>query len=1074
MPPKRKFKGTKAISSTPLKTPPASALSNKRSSLQGSKTSRLAPSVPFQMTTRRGAKGTSNHTSSAGPSSASSGSRRSSLNEIAQNEDATPDHEDARPAKRSRTSSDSGSQQRSNGSYDNNTPMNGTQTPEPQKPSSDATSTAPKAAGKKRRASDDSTQSSKTRPNGVLTRNQSDVSEQQPRKKRKTKETAADTAADQPPELTDASTAPNSPEQVPDVDGHQSLQNVLPTNGDAPAKSGRRLPGRRRQPHPDINVETDLRRQLNLKMSYRSLAKVQKVLLEELANRTTKNLEDDPRYHKKCPEYDAVMAQLDQRRDARLDQVNAMRTYRLEELERVRIAEEHIQREQYVNRFRELQDDFMLQIFYRAKQLEREMKGQEADATDDEDNILPPTFSDEPLHADDYRIGSKFASRSRAYVEADKELKNDSVRRQFTAARVAFVENDEEADDSIDDVAGGFAKFDGPDRTEAIAHYNITSLADAAVEVERTPTPQPEPPKAEIISNEHAALLMMLADVSAHQPRTTVVPKPQYHYPDPRQQPPPPPRATTPIIKQEPAREKSPEFAQPAVPLGLPSQAAHSSPPKSTQAAVDLTQSGPLSEASATASAKETEVPAKSTPRLSTHRIMDILNDDQEVLVSRNRESLPPAREPSTPSMREASTHRRTPSRSDALRVDAVMNKEEPPIDQALMDALSGPPQSNPPSSPPSNTQSWQQQPPPPPSQQQQQSSVPPQTREPEESLRRRDPLQKIRELLDRKARELGREPPDRSHYRQGPPAWYRATTQSSNTQERAEVAAYDPTRPSTGLYDGLSGMFAARRQSNEQPPQQWEHDRRMSSHQVSQQSASSPYQGHASQPHYGEQNKSGRTPPTHQSPYAPPAGALPLPPKPPGPLPSAPPINYRFAHYDPAPPRQPYPPQSPSYPPTSHPPQGPPPPPYPQPYGGAPSYQGGYIPPPGSFQAPPPPSSSTGSYQPLKIHQYGGQPILPANMAPPPQSGPPPLPYIGQSGPPQQGPPPSQQQAYSPTHPHTLPMHYEQREGQPQNNGERSSDPQSRPRRQYRSYHAPGTQFRSYQGPGEQRRRGN
>ncbi|KAI4926896.1 uncharacterized protein J4E92_006056 [Alternaria infectoria] len=886
MPPKRKFKGTKVISNSPLKAP------------------------------------------------------RNSLDENAQNEDATPDHEDARPAKRSRTSSDSGSPQRSNGSFDNNTPMNGTQTPELQKPASSATSTAPKTAAKRRRASDDSSQSSKTRPNGVLTRTQSDVSEQQPRKKRKTKESQTDTAADQPPELTDASTAPNSPEQVPDVDGSQSLQNVLPTNGDAPAKSGRRLPGRRRQPHPDINVETDLRRQLNLKMSYRSLAKVQKALLEELANRTTKNLEDDPQYHKKCPEYEAVMAQLDQRRDSRLDQINSLRTYRLEELERIRVAEEHIQREQYVNRFRELQDDFMLQIFFRAKQLEREMKSQHADATDDEDNILPPTFSDEVHHAEDYRIGSKFASRSRAYVEADKELENDSVRRKFTAARVAFVENDEEADDSIEDVAGGFAKFDGPDRTEAIAHYNIASLADAAIEVERTPTPQPEPKAIEVIPNEHAALLMMLADISAHQPRTTAAPKPQYHYPDPRQQPPPPPRATTPVIKQEFVREKSPEFAQPAMPLGLPSQAAHSSPPKVTQVAVDLTQNVSRSEPNAAPSTKETEAPAKTTPRLSTHRIMDILNDDQEVPVSRTRESQSSTQQPSTPSMRESSIHPQTPSRSDALRVDAVMNKEEPPIDQALMDALSGPPQSNPPSSPPSNTQSWQH------------PSVPPQTRESDESLRRRDPLQKIRELLDRKAREL------------------------------------------------------------------------------------------------------------------------------------APPINFRFAHYDPAPPRQPYPPQSPSYPPTSHPPQGPPPPSYQPAYGSAPSYQGGYIPPPGSFQAPPPPPSSMAPYQPLKIHQYGGQPILPANMAPLPHSGPPPLPFIGQSGPPQQqGPPPpqhqqqqqqqQQQQAYSPTHPHPPPMQYEQREAHSQSNGDRSSESQSRPRRQYRSYHAPGTQFRSYQGPGEQRRRG-
>ena len=123
---------------------------------------------------------------------------------------------------------------------------------------------------------------------------------------------------------------------------------MLPTNGEAPAKSGRRLPGRRRQPHPDINIETDLRRQLNLKMSYRSLAKVQKVILDELSSRTTSSLEKDPDYHTKCPEYEALMAGLDQRRDSRLDEVNAMRTYRFEQLERIRLAEERIQNEQYI------------------------------------------------------------------------------------------------------------------------------------------------------------------------------------------------------------------------------------------------------------------------------------------------------------------------------------------------------------------------------------------------------------------------------------------------------------------------------------------------------------------------------------------------------------------------------------------------------------------------------------------------------------------------------------------------------------------------------------------------------
>ena len=298
----------------------------RRNSL-GGRTSHLPP---FSMTTRRGAK-----TASAA-SSANSGSRRSSLDDVAQLQDAPSDSEDEGPAK------DSGSPM-SNGSSNNKTFMNDSITV--------ATTAPTRTAGKKRRASD-STQSSntlKTRPSNGLTRNQSDLSEQQPRrKKRKTAAGTPAESADQPPELTDASTAPNSPEQLPDVDGNHSLQNVLPTNGDAPAKTGRRLPGRRRQPHPDINIETDLRRQLKLKMDYRSLAKVQKSILEELSKRTLSNLDKDRNFHTQCPEYKPLMAQLDERRNGRVNQIHAVRTYRMEQLERIRIAEEHIQKEQYI------------------------------------------------------------------------------------------------------------------------------------------------------------------------------------------------------------------------------------------------------------------------------------------------------------------------------------------------------------------------------------------------------------------------------------------------------------------------------------------------------------------------------------------------------------------------------------------------------------------------------------------------------------------------------------------------------------------------------------------------------
>jgi hypothetical protein len=345
------------------------------------------------MTTRRAAKTSSNHTSSAAPSSAASGSRRSSLNDVAQQSDF-----DDEPAKHSRMSTDSGSP---NGSFGNNTPLNGTQTPELDESVSEATLQVSNVAGKKRRASDDSTQSSRTRPNGVLTRTQSDVSEQQPRrKKRKTTSAPAD-SADQPPDLTDASTAPNSPEPVPDVAIGQSLQNVLPANGDGPAKIPKRLPGRRRQPHPDMNVEVDLRRQLSLKTSYRSVAKVLKGYLDELAQRTIKNLNDDSEFHRNCPEYKPLIDGLDRKRDAQLDYLAAWRSERMDQLERVRVAEKEIQERQYIvsqaehvegrndtdtsqNRFEDLRDDYLQRCYFRMKQIEREWKAAQDDATDDE------------------------------------------------------------------------------------------------------------------------------------------------------------------------------------------------------------------------------------------------------------------------------------------------------------------------------------------------------------------------------------------------------------------------------------------------------------------------------------------------------------------------------------------------------------------------------------------------------------------------------------------------------------------------------------------------------------------
>jgi hypothetical protein len=110
------------------------------------------------------------------------------------------------------------------------------------------------------------------------------------------------------------------------------------------------------------------------------------------------------------------------------------------------------------------------------------------------------------------------------------------------------------------------------------------------------------------------------------------------------------------------------------------------------------------------------------------------------------------------------------------------------------------------------------------------------------------------------------------------------------------------------------------------------------------------------------------------------------------------PPITYRFAHYDPVPIRSTYSLSTPlSSQPISHAP--PPPSPYGPGYNHPHSYQSGYVPPPGSFHAPPPPPPNMSPYPPLKVHQDGGQPVLPPNRASPPRSLPP-VAFVGQAAP--------------------------------------------------------------------------
>lgn len=87
------------------------------------------------------------------------------------------------------------------------------------------------------------------------------------------------------------------------------------TEADKPVK---KMPGRRRAPHPNPKVEAALRRQLHLRMAYRAIAKQLKPLLAELSKRTVNQLELESDAHEMAREYEQVQLALDSQLEQRL------------------------------------------------------------------------------------------------------------------------------------------------------------------------------------------------------------------------------------------------------------------------------------------------------------------------------------------------------------------------------------------------------------------------------------------------------------------------------------------------------------------------------------------------------------------------------------------------------------------------------------------------------------------------------------------------------------------------------------------------------------------------------------
>lgn len=141
------------------------------------------------------------------------------------------------------------------------------------------------------------------------------------------------------------------------VEVNEASNGLLTNRGspepDEPGGPLKRLPGRRRAPHPDIHIEVDLRRQLELKVAYRAIAKALKPVLAELADRTARELREDEELLMQYPEYANIMEELDARLRQRLEVIQASLEEEEHRMHREQIAKKLMIRDRCEVSFRE-------------------------------------------------------------------------------------------------------------------------------------------------------------------------------------------------------------------------------------------------------------------------------------------------------------------------------------------------------------------------------------------------------------------------------------------------------------------------------------------------------------------------------------------------------------------------------------------------------------------------------------------------------------------------------------------------------------------------------------------------
>ena len=251
-------------------------------------------------------------------------------------------------------------------------------------------------------------------------------------------------------------------------------------SGYEPAAILKRLPGRRRAPHADPDIEADMRRQLELKIGYRAVVKALKPLLIELAQRTEDNLENDQSAHEEFEEYDHIRGIIDSKLAERLAIIKCEFVEKEAHLKRIHEAEVSAAQNQSSLLIDDYRDNALIhckQLYM--KTLRNAQIDEDSDATEHENDIISCP-SVQGLEMGEKKFPDvRYHSRCYAHLETES-IWNDLHNRQ------EFLNSQRESDPlSLEARPKGFAVYDGELRASSNAALNMLSLLDADAELER-------------------------------------------------------------------------------------------------------------------------------------------------------------------------------------------------------------------------------------------------------------------------------------------------------------------------------------------------------------------------------------------------------------------------------------------------------------------------------------------------------------------------------------------------------------------------------------------------------------